>query len=171
MKNTQKTLSEIEKKITNREFILDDQKILDFSSMIINQIKSSGHKIRTLSKNKTELMLNYYYWLMRIERRVVFEMYFSKDNLSNPNQYKKVMKYLISRLNDCTTALYMEYNLEIEKFTKISNESFALQMSGHKNKIYCSLELLHGLEIKIDQFDKKSNYYERTMISEAFSQI
>lgn len=90
------------------------------------------------------VLLNYYYWTIRIERNVAIERLLIKDDLGSPERLKNANEYNELRRDQMLKRLIKEFSLPIEKILIIGENLIEIHSDGLI--YYGTLSVLDGLK-------------------------
>lgn len=149
---------------------LQSENILSVATRSISVIRGAKQAIKTIYPDRLGNLAAYYYWLSRIERRMVFELFFQRDGLSGQIRIDRVMTFLVEKANKALFRAIMKHNWKVNSVNVLSGRCARIRLDGlDGHKFYCSIDLLRACGLEVTENNSGVDDYEKFLIANAFS--
>ncbi len=149
---------------------LNTDGILGVANKTLLEIKTAKHSIKIKYTSKYANLVTYYYWLARIERRMVFEYEFQRMNLASRARSRRVFRYLSKKMRESLFQAIMKHGTEIENVYNIEGKLIGLRLCGIEGHLFFSTpDLVAATGTDKEFINARGSIYEKVIIANALS--
>ena len=147
--------------------LFEDKKISsnDLADATFGFVTKSHIKPSTKAQNRSQVLLNYYYWTTFVERKVSMGEHLIKMELGTLDQLHQTVQTYLKRRDKLVEKLLSELKEKPTLINRISPNQFEIHLSSG-DVIYASLESINELKIEVKDNNppKFPNYSQRFVI-------
>lgn len=139
----------------NKINLFEEKKISadDFTDATFGFVLKSHVKPSTKAQNRSQILLNYYYWTTFAERKVSMEEHLIKMGLGSLDQLRQSVQTYLKRRDKLVSKLLSELKEKPLKLNNISPNQFEVFLTTGE-VIYASLEVITELKLEVKESNK-----------------
>lgn len=120
-----------------------------FMFLIQNKVKPTPK-----AHDKSSIILNYYYWLIQIERKVAIERQLIKLQVGSWEHFQRLSEVYVKRRDQMVRRLVWELNLKPEDAYLVFDDTIEVIMDSEV--FYSTKESLDKVKLRIDKIKKSA---------------